>query len=131
MSELSRSCLLYHGTRYLDRIMRDNAIRCPITGDKHVSLTTDFRVALYWASLERDDIENESPGVVVLERKALLDHGHPLFLFDGTGQDDEAEVACPKDIDGLISLGAKTLRLEWDYGPDGSFNRPQAVNGGK
>ena len=109
--QLVRTPLLYHGTRNLDGIASSGTIDLPETGDLHVSLTSDFRVALYWAMLPRDCPKRESPGVIVFHRKSLLDAGYSLFAFDGTGNDDEAEWACDKPIHLRPGL-CEVLRLE-------------------
>lgn len=104
-NEIVPPALLYHGTRTLDQILEAGVINLPPHGDIHVSLTHEMRVALYWAQLERDG-ENETPGILVFDRRALLASGHELFAYDGTGLDDEGEIASANPIhlhEGLVS----------------------------
>ena len=105
-----RSPLLYHGTRYIDEVRQSGVLAVPTTGDQHVSLTTSFRVALYWAMMPRGNPGAETPGVVVFHRRHLLEAGYDLFAFDGTGHDDEAEMACPQAI-ALSEVEHEVLRL--------------------
>lgn len=111
--------ILYHGTRFLDLIISDDCIKCPIMGDLHVSLTTSFEVAYKWASMERDGCSPMPPhsetvevgGIIAFKRKTLLDAGYRLFLFDGTGEDDEAEIACLSDIPDIKSTAFSLLKI--------------------
>lgn len=89
---------LFHGTRYLDKIIAENRLRVAPYGDKHVSLTQDEWVARYFASLERDDT-NSKPYVIKLNTARLILGGYKLKPFvSGTATGNEHEIACDADI---------------------------------
>lgn len=88
---------LYHGTRYPNAVVDSDTLKVAPYGDKHVSLTRDFNVALYWASLERDDDEGMG-GVVIIERDILNGFSHLEPFVSGEGCEDEHEEACKSDI---------------------------------
>lgn len=92
---------LYHGTRYLDAILRSNILRRPIFGDRHVSLTRSSRIAAYWASLPRDDGEGAG-AILVFDRDSLRARfrveAFCHFAGDYALGQDEAEEAVLADI---------------------------------
>lgn len=102
---------LFHGTRYLDDILKAGEITRPPYGTEHVSLTTDFNVALYFALLPRDDDDYCQAGILVFRRKVLLDAGYRLEMFDGTGEDEEYEIACNTPLSLDVTLDG-SLRVD-------------------
>lgn len=89
---------VYHGTRHPSAILSSDRIKCATMGDKHVSLTRSFDVAVYWATMDRDDDEGVG-SVLVLDRSKLekdLDHLVPFVSYEGA--EDEQEEACMSDL---------------------------------
>lgn len=71
---------LYHGTRYLERILATKVLRPRRIGERHVSLTTSMSVARYWARMPRDDTSGYGY-VITLDRDLLEADGFRLYRF--------------------------------------------------
>jgi hypothetical protein len=96
--DFAKGRFLFHGTRYRQAIERSDRLRCALLGDTHVSLTRDWNVAVYWASLPRDDDEGEG-GIFVFDRRSLAGPLTPTpFVCEGWGGEDEHEEAVTADI---------------------------------
>lgn len=91
---------VYHGTRYPSAIIASDRLNVPDYGDRHVSLTRNFDVAVYWASMERDDDEG-CGSVFIIDRKALEATYSLKSFVSAPDCKDEHEEACTAAIEGL------------------------------
>jgi hypothetical protein len=62
--------VLYHGTRYAQKILRSNELRWPDVGLSAVHFSRQLHTSAYWALLPRDDDEGKG-AVFVLDRDWL------------------------------------------------------------
>ncbi|MDP3659219.1 hypothetical protein [Phenylobacterium sp.] len=88
---------LFHGTRYGDAIFASDRLACAPFGDKHVSLTSDFQIAEYWASLPRDDDDGVGR-ILVFDRHKLSEALTPQPFTSANRTQDEKEEAVEADI---------------------------------
>jgi hypothetical protein len=97
---------LYHGTRYLHRILSDGVLQFARIGLKAVSLSRLPEMAVFAAILPRDDTY-EAPSILVLDRDSLrsryrLECYHEDWPGHGTDWRDEAEeIIYGRDVDDL------------------------------
>jgi hypothetical protein len=70
--------LLYHGSRSPAQILRENVLLVPDVGISAVSFSRLLHVAIYWATLKR---ENELVGAIFVLDRDLLAHTYKLEPF--------------------------------------------------
>jgi hypothetical protein len=76
---LPRGCsVLYHGSRSPKEILHENVLRVPESGILAVSFTRMLHVAIFWATLKRED---ESVGAVFALDRNRLAHTYRLEPF--------------------------------------------------
>lgn len=105
---------LYHGTSstLAERIYRDNTLRCAPYGDAHVSLTTAFSVAWYFADLAARGDFGGLPVVIALDAQKLRDADYELHPFVSKCWADcewEKEIAVLVDIHPLSDVLRETV----------------------
>ncbi len=62
--------VLYHGTRYAQKILKSNELRWPDVGFSAVHFSRQLHTSAYWALMPRDDDEGKG-AVFVLDRDRL------------------------------------------------------------
>lgn len=88
--------ILYYGTRYPRKILEKNRLEIAPYGDTHLSLTTSISVAIYWATMSRDD--DEGIGAVFEFKPSFKPFVSVNACIDG----HEHKMACKEDIVSLL-----------------------------
>jgi hypothetical protein len=106
---ISQGRYLFHGTRMGQEILDSDRIKVAPSGDIHVSLTSDFPCALYWAELNGRDDDEGRGCILVLHREALAKYGPTPFVSGCVGPGDIAEEAVMRDIHPLSEVLAGVI----------------------
>lgn len=80
--------VLFHGTRYQERVLASGILKFP-PGGQTVSFTRSPDVAAYWATLPRDD--DEGGGAVLVFDRASLRARYKLECIDDSWTTDPSE----------------------------------------
>lgn len=92
---------LYHGTRYLGLIAKEQCLRIPKVGYKHISLTSEKSVARYWARIPRYNVLGFGY-IITLDYALLEKDGYNLSPFlCPMSVIEEHEIACSKNIEDI------------------------------
>jgi hypothetical protein len=89
--------VLYHGTRFHNAILNSGWLLRPLLGDKCVSFSRQPSVALYMATLERDDDEGVGR-VLVIDREKLAARHRIYPRCNAFEFREEAEEAVWEDV---------------------------------
>jgi hypothetical protein len=108
MSQRNTGKMLYHGTRFLDTILRHDCLWRAQTGHTHVSLTTEFDVAREFATRVRETDEGAG-GILAFREADLLASGFSLVPFPAVPS--EHEIACSPDIWHVSRLVTDIIRF--------------------
>lgn len=100
---------LYHGTSTVraQQIYSEDRLRCAPYGDQHVSLSTSFQAAWYFAHMAASGDEGGHPVVLALDAKRLNVAGYEFMPFVSQcweGCEWEREIAVFSDIHPLSDV---------------------------
>lgn len=121
--------LLYHGTSVLGLILRDKTLRRAQYGYECVSLTRSYGVARYFASMDREDGNAFTPGIICFRREDLIKANfnlipfHDEFFGAEAADEEEEQVWADINLDGDIRHQVDRLDIKpW------SVSRPRNKN---
>jgi hypothetical protein len=118
---------LFHGTRYLTSILRDNELALPLLGTRAVFLATDPQVAAYWAQIPRPSDEARG-AIIALDRTKLAAEFTLYPNSEGRDSNNEGLVA----IRPILDLRDYTIEAFWlDELKPGCGLEPPPFNNGK
>jgi hypothetical protein len=107
------SDLLYHGTNVPQGIFSKGVLKRAPSGYECVSLSRSYEVAAYFATMERDEEQDEAlGGILVFSRARLIELGYELIPFhdtcfgDDAGNEEEEQVWAdiPLDSGALLRI---------------------------
>jgi hypothetical protein len=118
--------LLYHGSRSPAQILRENVLLSSEVGTQAVSFSRLPHVAIYWATMKR---ENEQFGAVFVLDRDLLAQTYKLEPFRDPIWDDHPELRARKSSEAeehvwrqdVVGLNRFLVDVIW-FSPDGSLH---------
>jgi hypothetical protein len=135
---------IYHGTRHLPEVLRTGKLVPPLTGETAVFLSRSPEAAAYFASFLGSEADHFSAGVLVLNRRSLIQSYRldPSRYDEESDQDEREEVIWNRIVNirrhllGVVSdadvtsiLGSPKHRylppkfLSWSLARRSAFNR--------